>query len=324
LQQNCVIRSPADITIDGLSVILGKDVKSFTVSSETSTWSSQFPIQVLHVDGTHKLLRLKICLGPTFGPSEVDYYKRDYVTLAEAPLVHCWDAKFERDIGYHILLDDLSRTHHNRRDAVPTLEFGFAVADALAQMHKHKWGNQNSLRGEVLNPYFSEIRQGILTLERATGQKFQQRAKRLEAALRERLSRSSGLTLLHGDLNPTNILTPITKERPVYFLDRQPFDWSITYGLALYDLAYFLIPWWPSEIRFLHEVNILKRWHQTLGVEGYTWQHVCSDWALAVEQCLHVPMQWCSKADTAVGMRWLWEVQLARVNNAIESNAINA
>ena len=59
------------------------------------------------------------------------------------------------------------------------------------------------------------------------------------------------MSLLHGDLNPTNILTPKTADTPVYFLERQPFDWSLTYGLGAYDLAYFLVIWWPEDIRRL-------------------------------------------------------------------------
>jgi hypothetical protein len=35
-------------------------------------------------------------------------------------------------------------------------------------------------------------------------------------------------TLIHGDVNRTYILVPINGERPLYLIDRQPFNWSLT------------------------------------------------------------------------------------------------
>ena len=34
---------------------------------------------------------------------------------------------------------------------------------------------------------------------------------------------------------------------------------------------------------------------------------------------LHVPLEWCSKPETAEKMRWLWELQLGRVLSAMAS-----
>jgi hypothetical protein len=312
-----VIRNPDELTAEWLSEVLHTKVLRFTATSETSNWSNQFPLRVELPDGTIKLLRLKVCLGSTFGRSEVDYYLKDYATLKNAPLVHCWSAEFEQGVGYHILLDDLSATYANRRDVVPTLNYGLAVAEALGRMHRHTWALQTTPEVAALDRYFAEIHPGIPVMELATGMTFAARATRHEAAMRKRLSRATGLTLLHGDLNPTNILTPLKADAPVYFLDRQPFDWSLTYGLAASDLAYFVVPWWPSETRAAHETAILRRWYDVLQAQDYSWDEARADWALSVEQCLHVPMEWCSKPETAVKMRWLWEPQLQRALSAM-------
>jgi hypothetical protein len=49
----------------------------------------------------------------------------------------------------------------------------------------------------------------------------------------------------------------------------------------------------------------------------YTWSEARADWALSVEQCINVPLEWCSKAHTFDSMRWLWEVQLTRVQEGL-------
>lgn len=66
-----------------------------------------------------------------------------------------------------------------------------------------------------------------------------------------------------------------------------------------------------------HQQAILRHWHEHLDVPGYSWEQAQADWRLSVAQCLHVPLEWCSNADTLVKMRWLWEAQLARIEAAM-------
>ena len=314
-----VITDPTQITPGWLSQALGQTVLSFDLHTEASNWASQVLLQATLVDGTTKALRLKLCVGNTFGSSEVEFYTRDYVELEKAPLVRCYDAQFAPGVGYHILLEDLSETHHNRKDTPPTLEYGLAVAEALGRMHRQHAGSQPVPDNAVWERYFAEIRPGVVPMEQATGDAFSGRFEKHADALRTRWANPLGQSLLHGDLNSTNILTPKDAETPVYFLDRQPFDWSLTYGLAAYDLAYFLILWWPEEARAAHEDAILRRWFEAFAQPDYPWELAQSDWRLSVEQCLHVPLEWCSKPETVEQMRWLWSFQLARVQAAQSS-----
>jgi len=73
--------------------------------------------------------------------------------------------------------------------------------------------------------------------------------------------------------------------------------------VAATDLAYMLVLWWPNEARRLYEEAILRRWYESLGTEEYSWGEALADWVLSVEQCLHVPLEWCSKPDTLGRMR---------------------
>lgn len=314
-----ILRHFDEATADWLTAELGRPVAALSVIEGSGNWSKQARLQATLGDGSVLNLRLKLCLGQTFGRSEVDYYTRDYVGLADAPLVRCFSARFDPAVGYQLLLEDLSSTHHDRRDVPPTLEHGRAVAQALAALHKHHWQSQPAPAEAVLNRYLDEVRPGMQPLASATGRDHSARHAAHEQAFRARWSDPQGMSLLHGDLNPTNVLTPMQAEGPVYCLDRQPFDWSLTYGLAVYDLAYATVPWWPEATFREHQQAILRHWHEQLDQPDYSWKQAQQDWRLSVAQCLDVPLEWCSKAETLTTMRWLWEAQLQRIEAAMES-----
>lgn len=306
-----VITDPRQVDAGYLSRCLGTPVSGFTIETGSGAWSTQVR---LHVDtpGGRRVLRLKCCTAQ-FGRSEVDYYLADYAGLPDAPLVPCLDGRFEAGTGYHLLLEDLSDRFADRRDRAPTLEHFMAVAEALARLHRHQWASQAGTAPSSLDAFYGHVRGGLDRLAALTGVDMGVRLDRLEAAMRTRVADPAGQTLLHGDLNPTNILAPANAEHPVFFLDRQPFDWSITYGLAAADLAYAIVPWSPPEFTRGHAPAIVRHWHAGLGIPGYSWEQAWSDWKLGVEQCLCVPVQWCTDADDAQRMRWLWEEQLRRV-----------
>ncbi len=317
--RNDVVLNPQQISVAWLTRVLQKDVASISRIEETSTWSSQVRLQVSFCDGSAAALRVKMCTGQTFGRSEVDYYTRDYIDMPAAPLVRCWDARFDPVAGYHLLLDDLQGSYSDRRTVAPTRAYGLTVAAALGRLHRHHWQAQPCPSDQAIDRYFDAVRGGIAPMEANTGFPAVKEAQALEGLLRKRLKSNHGMSLLHGDLNPTNVLTPVDADGPVYFIDRQPFDWSLTYAPAAFDLAYFLALWWPADTRAAHEQEILRCWHAHLGSESYTWEQAVQDWQLAVRQCLFVPIQWCSQADKIETMRWLWVAQLERVQSAVQS-----
>jgi hypothetical protein len=319
-----VISRPDEVSASWLSHVLMRRVERLSITAGHGNWAHQLAIKAHLSDATTQALRLKICLGNTFGRSEVDYYTRDYVNLPDAPLVRCFDAQYDSVIGYHILLEDLAATHTDRRDAPPTLAYGITVAKALGRMHRHHWASMPAPSDAVLDRYFDEVRPGLAAMEHATGHSLRSRFELHEQEFRRRWVKPHGMSLLHGDLNPTNVLTPRGSETSVYFLDRQPFDWSLTYGLAVSDLAHLMIPWWPEPARRECELFVLRQWYESLGRPDYSWKEAQADWRLSVEQCLDVPMVWCSKPTTLDSMRWLWEAQFARTQHAIAQSNGNA
>ncbi len=308
-----VINNFDHVDTEWLTKVLGETVVNFELSTSTSNWAQNAQIAATIADGSTRSLWLKLCIGDTFGKSEVDYYTRDYFGLQAAPLVKCYDACFEPGRGYHLLLEDMSGKYRDRKTAPPTLEHGFAIAAALARMHRHHWEAGVPPSSVDWERYFAQIRPGVTAIESATNRSFSDSFEIHAKKLVQRWSDPKGLTLLHGDVNPTNVLTPLEAEFPVYFLDRQPFDWSIQYGLAVYDLAYALVPWWPHAFRTANRQAILEHWFDHLDQPDYSWEQATYDWDLSVEHCLHIPIEWCREPCDVVAKRELWAWQLGNI-----------
>jgi Phosphotransferase enzyme family len=277
MTNSSVISDPAQLSAAWVGRVLKKSIDAISVVADSGNWSKQSLIEAKQSDGTTQALRLKMCLGQTFGRSEVDYYTRDYLGMADAPLVRCFDAQYDPGVGYHLLLEDLAATHTDNKSIAPRLDYGIAVAEALGRFHRHHWCSQPVPDRAALDRYFEEVRPGLAPLERATGCVLRDRFEAHEHVFRHRWGQPQGMSLLHGDLNPTNILTPVGRPAPVYFLDRQPFDWSLTYGVAASDLAYFMIPWWPKETRQACELAVLRRWYDALDAPEYSWSQAQVD-----------------------------------------------
>ena len=135
-------------------------------------------------------------------------------------------------------------------------------------------------------------------------------------ALTERAAHVSSLTLPHGDLNPSNILRPRRGDRPVYFVDRQPFDHSLLVWTGASDLAYMMVLWWQTELRRELEEPVLRRYHDAVlsrGVEGYAWEDLLRDYALGVAQATYIAAGWCAMPGDPQAMRWVWGRHARRV-----------
>lgn len=247
-----------------------------------------------------------------FGASEVNYYVRDYKGVACAPIPRCYDAVFsEEQRRYHLLLNDLTETHVEAKHKPRTLPYGLALAEALACLHAHYWGaSRIAFAGDRLpdarqierfvaiarpgaDPiieYFSpELQPHWPALIRET-------FERHPRAMSARTNEPNGFTLIHGDPNWNNILVPRDADRPLYLIDRQPFDWSLTVWLGVYDLAYALVFDWEIEERRRHEVQLLHHYLEQLtgrGVRGYSWEQLMTDYRLSVAICVFVAVEWC-------------------------------
>ncbi len=120
--------------------------------------------------------------------------------------------------------------------------------------------------------------------------------ERHPAAMVDRAGDGNGFTLIHGDVNHNNVLVPRQGDRPLYLIDRQPFDWSLTTWLGVYDLAYAIVLEWEVEARRRLEMRVLEHYHDQLtrrGVRGYAWPQLLRDYRLSVAMCVYVAVEWC-------------------------------
>ncbi len=271
-----------------------------------------------------------------FGASEVDYYVRDYVDLPQAPLVPCYHAAYDGEHHvYHLLLADLTTTHQNNWQKPLTPAYGRALAEALAILHSRWWGTDRLQQTGIAWPYPQQIDRHLENVSRGLepllaetkedipeewGTIIRQILEAHPRAMHTRMSQDPHFTLIHGDTNPGNILSPIQGETPLYLVDRQPFAWSFTHWLGVFDLAYLLGLWSEPPLRRQLEMDMLRHYHDMLrqqGVAGYSWAQLVADYKLCLLQQVYVPLAWCVNADDVQKMKWVWFPQLQRVMTAV-------
>ncbi|MCO5191508.1 MAG: hypothetical protein M9918_25365 [Anaerolineae bacterium] len=291
----------------------------------------------LPVDLFLKLVDTDTGDGEFFGPSEVTYYTRDYVTVPEAPLLRCYDSAYsEEQRRYHLLLDDVSATHVRALDVKPTPAFGLALAEGLAVMHARWWGAERLQEaGESLHSADFIRRFATIAAPGVTPQ-LTLVADQLPAGSAElladifrhhpqqmvaRTTDPNGFTIIHGDANALNILVPRVGTQPIYIIDRQPFDWSLTIWLGVYDLAYLMVLWWESDVRHALEEPVLRHYHahlRTNGITDYSWSQLWDDYRLAVVQCVYVATEWCRGGNVAncAKHQWIWFPKLLQALTA--------
>lgn len=320
-----ILRSPIELTKEWLASVLDRPVLTLEAHPPaTSNWGSHVRLSAVVHNEPHPLrLHLKIASAATFGTSEVDYYTKHFKGLANAPLAHCHYAAADAT-HYNLLLDDLSETHTDQKEIEPTGPYGMALVDAAATLHAHHWP-QPVPTTAVLETAAAKALTCQHALLEAMKSGFSARERETAAAIfdhitparKARTAHSDGFTWIHGDLNPTNILAPRNGSGPLYLIDHQPFLTSPVHSwLGASDIAYAIVPWWPTEIRRQHERALVQHWHNALvakGVRNYTPAQAWDDWRLCGLCCIDIPADWCSSPEDAVNMRWLWETQLKRV-----------
>lgn len=334
---NEVITDLEQVTPAWLTEVLSKSdaltsgaVESFELGTDRGNWSTNASLRVRYSEDSRGTLPARLFLkmvntdldGESFGPSEVTYYTRDYVGVKGVPLICCYDGAYsEAEQRYHLLLDDLSKTHVQAAKKEPTLDYGLALAEGLAAMHAYWWGVRRLAKigapihssehirrfvdiarpgaGHIIGAFSSQLEPHWPELVRSL-------YARHPGAIIERARDPEGFTLIHGDAGCTNILVPRDGDRPIYIIDRQPFDWSLTTWLGTYDLAYALVLDWDVELRRRFELPVLRRYHDRLselGVRGYPWDRLWDDYRLCVAMGVYVATEYCRDG---VNEQWSW------------------
>jgi hypothetical protein len=303
----------------GSGALVGGAVAAFDVKMGRGSWSTNATLKVRYVKGSQGSLPARLFLKlvntnsgeETFDSSEVTYYTRDYLGVADVPLIRCYDAVFSEELGrYHVLLDDLSETHVTAADKLPTLEYGLALADGLAALHAHRWDARRFTQVGAAMHSTGDIRRFVDIAESGVRPLLDQFVMELEPhwpdfihdlyerhpqALIERIRDDNGFTLVHGDVGHHNILVPHRGDRPIYIIDRQPFGWALTTWLGVYDVAYAIVLDWDVETRRNLEIPLLKRYHDQLiqhGVKDYSWEQLYEDYRLCAAMCVYVATEY--------------------------------
>lgn len=312
-----VITNLEQVTTEWLTAVLTHNgvltqgsVTAVTVDAGRGNWSESGSLQLAYSPDAQgerpsrlflKMVNTDTGDGEFFLPSEVDYYLRDYVDVPDAPLLRCYHGHYSPTLQrYHLLLEDVSATHVVADDKAPTLAHGLALAEALAILHARWWGTQRLAEANapihdagyirrfaaiaepgvahVLTLFADDLKPHWPDLLRAL---FANLPDRMAARAQDMTT----FTLIHGDPNPRNIMVPREGERPLYLIDKQPFDWSLTTWLGAFDLAYAIALYWENDLRRELETAVLRRYHETLlrrGVSGYTGERLYEDYRLSV------------------------------------------
>ena len=292
-------------------------------------------------------LFLKCCdaAGGVDPRSEPDYYGADYAGLEGTPLVPCLDARTVPGpdagvpVGYLVLLADLSATHRDRKLVAPTEPHVRALGAALARLHAHRWHRDRERADraaleEALERFVGHVRAGLApVLAELDGALGESRTRALRACLgapvetlRRRLADPIGIVLIHGDPNPTNVLTPVDEgagadDDGLRLIDRQPFAWSPRVWPAAADLVGASVPWWMPEARRALEPALLASYHRTLvgrGVRGYPWRRLVEDYRTCLPHAVWTGVEWGTDAAALRDLRFLWSAQIERGLAALE------
>jgi hypothetical protein len=305
-------------------------VTGFDTNAGQGNWSTSGSLRLRYTsDATGELpprLFLKMVDtdlgdGEYFGPSEVDYYTRDYIDVPDAPLLRCYDGRYSPALQrYHLLLADISATHIMAADKAPTLEYGLALAEGLAILHARWWGAEGLAAAGAPVHDAAHIRRFVDIAEPGGGHILGRFAAELEphwpAAMRDLFAHHpqamidrghdlNGFTLIHGDAGEHNIMVPSDGDRPLYLIDRQPFDWSLTTWLGAYDLAYAMVLDWDIDLRRRWEIPVLQHYHEHLigyGVVDYPWQQLWDDYRLCVAMGVYIAVEY---SRGGINERWI-------------------
>ena len=312
-------------------------VDAIEVSRGQGNWSSSAQMAVSYTAGSQGALPGRLFLkmvdtdlgdDETFSGSEVSYYEHDYGDVPNAPLLNWYDAVYSQELNrYHILFDDVTVTHTESANKEPTLEYGLALAEGLAAMHARWWGRERLVEAGAPIHDAAHIQHFVDIAEPGVGHILQGYSNDLKPhwpdlmstlyarhprQIIERASDLNGFTLIHGDVGRNNVLVPRTGHRPIYIIDRQPFNWSLTTWLGVYDLVYAMVLDWPVETRRQLEIPVLKRYHAHLlenSVGEYSWDQLFHDYRLCVPMGVYIATEYCRGG---VNERWVeyWMLML--------------
>ena len=293
-------------------------------------------------EGRHlpKSLIFKLCPnGHEFlGASEPNYYVRDYVDLINSPIAKCFGSvgacsgtSESVGNGYALFLEDLSTDYNDNKQIEPNETHAANLGNALGKLHSFRWGPDADPEGQHnldadFQRFLKHVESGLEPIIESLGNTLSapSRSRLIRVfsndadRMRRRAMDGNSLTLVHGDPNPTNVLscgTTSSDRSPIYLIDRQPFEWSLRLWLGASDLVYAAIPFWSVRNRRALQHILLISYHTTLldyGVKDYSWEDLLEDWNICICIAVFTAIEWGSDPASLDKMKWLWQRQLQK------------
>lgn len=239
-----------------------------------------------------------------FAKKEVNFYTKIVPVLKQRldknllRFPTCYDAYFDEAVGqYHIILDDISQEFKpSPEKAPPTPRHREQVIDTLAHFHAVWW--EHPLLEDLaplptaasIEQMIEKYQQKLEELDKAVGKYIEPRHREIlrivsqnyPAKRRERLEAGKGITLVHRNLHPKNILY---SSMETMIVDWE--SWRVDTGTD--DLAYMIACYWPNHLRKFQEKVLLKRYYQALidyGVRDYSWDDFQYDYKASLVRIL--------------------------------------
>ena len=249
------------------------------------------------------------------GAGEAAFYRSVAELGGALPVPPCYEAVYASTSDRsHFLLLDLAQTHGLVAPwPLPPLRAqGEEVAACLARLHAAFWQHPRLGKGIARRRDYFESESNYRGLigwwqesycswadfmgDRLTAEE-RGLYERLLSGMpgqwsrywQERAATGRGLTLIHGDCHPGNLLYPHDPARyPIYLVDWQGY----CVGTGATDLAYMVTGHWYAEKE--RALPFLRRYHAALGesgVAGYPWEALWLDYRAAVLHYMFDPIR---------------------------------
>lgn len=226
-----------------------------------------------------------------------------------------YDAFYDDEkLQYHLILEDTSQEFKPSPDkAPPSPRHREQVMDTLAYFHAYWW--EHPLLEELapipteaqLDESLASYQTRLADLKSSVGKflnsKHLDALTKIAAAFpkqrRERLLAGKGISIVHRDLQPKNILY---SPRETKIVDWQ--NWQI--DTPTDDLAYMIAFFWPQHLRHFQEMPLLQRYYETLvkqGASGYSWDDFLYDYKASIARCIAILLESWTRMNHASG-KW--------------------
>lgn len=240
------------------------------------------------------------------GEKEVRMYRALAEHQRNLPIIQCYDAIYDADLHkYHLLLDDLSDTHHQPAWHLEIAErYITQTVDCLAQFHAYWWEHPrlSAIAGALDDAatMYAEIQRlqgafaGFVDIagDRLSAQDrrvYEDVLSALPALWRHRTN-PHGQTLVHGDAHFWNFLYPLDSQRHHTCM----LDWQLSHICpGTQDLAYAIVLRYPHRAPAI-EHTLVRRYYARLllhGVQNYSWESCWNDYRRQVAEQVLLPMR---------------------------------